>query len=621
MGDEEKLKIIIEAQNKAQKAFDEANKQIQDTEKKFGSAMAKMDAAGEKMKAVGGKMTKYMTLPILAGAGLSIKAFSDLQETINKVDVSFGGSSDAVKKWSKTSIQKMGLAQQSALDSAALFGDMGTGMGQNQKDAAKMSMGLTQLGADMASFKNVSMDRAKTALAGVYTGETEALKSLGVVMTEANLAEFAASQGITKKISDMSQAEKVQLRYNFVMEKTKNAQGDFAKTSDSLANKQRTATEKAKQLSAQLGGKLAPVYSKLLEVGTKVLDWFGKLSGKQQKWIIYIGLALAVLGPLVSVIGTLATVMGFLLSPIGLIVVAVALLVAGLVYAYFKFEAFRNIVDTVWRAIVTVVKWAWENVIKPIWDILVWYITNILIPYYKMLWNVIQTVWNAIVTVIKWAWENVIKPVWDLLWAYITNVLIPVWKKIFEIAKEVFDKVKSAIVTFWTKAKEGFDKVKGFITGLVDKFNTIKEKVKSAFSSVAGAITSPFKSAFNAVIDLYNKSLGKISVKLPDWMGGKKFSMPQIDKLYKGTRNWGGGPAVVGDVNGRGGEIINLPGGTDVFSNRESKQILRNLASGQGGSAGNTFTGNIILGDASAVKEFFKQLDRDADKASMGVPV
>ena len=664
MGDEEKLKIIIEAQNKAKAAFDEAQKQIDDTGKKFSGMGDKMEAAGKKMKSVGKKMTTYMTLPILAGAGMSIKAFSDLEETLSKVDVTFGKSSASVKKWADTSIEKMGLAKQTALDATALFGDMGTGMGMNQKEAAKMGMGLTQLGADMASFKNVSIDRAQTALAGVYTGETEALKSLGVVMTETNLAEFAASKGITKKISDMTQAEKVQLRYNFVMDKTKNAQGDFARTSDSLANKTRTAKEKTKELSAELGGKLAPIYNKLLEVGTKVLDWFGKLSGKQQKWILYIGIALAVLGPLVTMIGTLATVMGFLLSPVGLIVAAVVLLAAGLVYAYFKFQAFRNIVDTVWRAIVTVVKWAWENIIKPIWDVIVWYITNILIPYYKMLWAVIQVVWNAIVSVIKWAWENVIKPIWDLIYWYVTTVLIPVWTKIWEVAvwvwnkvvegiqaawnfikpiwdsiwafiteklvpafQKIWDKVSDVFTKVWntisgwvTNVKDGFDKVKGWIATLVEKFNEIKDKVGEAFGNVADAITKPFKSAFNTVVDLWNKSIGKISIDLPDWLGGKKFSMPKLDKLYKGTRNWSGGPAIVGDVNGRGGEIINMPGGTDVFSNRESKQILRSLASGQGGG-GNTFTGNIILGDASAVKEFFKKLDRDADRASMGVPV
>jgi hypothetical protein len=172
--------ILIEAHNKAKQAFDEVNRHVDDAEKKFSSLSDRLDKMGSKMKDVGGKMTVGLTLPIVAAAGVSIKAFSDLQETINKVDVSFGNQSTAVKEWAKTSIKSMGLAQQSALDATALFGDMGTGMGQTQEQAAKMSMGLTQLGADMSSFKNVSFERAQTALAGIYTGETEALKGLGI---------------------------------------------------------------------------------------------------------------------------------------------------------------------------------------------------------------------------------------------------------------------------------------------------------------------------------------------------------------------------------------------------------------------------------------------------------
>jgi len=777
MGNEEKLKIIIEAQNKAQAAFDQANKQIADTEKRFGGAMAKMDAASAKMKSVGSNMSKYMTLPILAGAGLSIKAFSDLQETLNKVEVSFGANAGAVKQWSKDSIKKMGLAQQSALDSASLFGDMGTSMGQNQKQAAKMSMGLTQLGADLSSFKNISMDRAKTALAGVYTGETEALKGLGVVMTETNLAEFAASKGIKKKISDMGQAEKVQLRYNFVVEKTKNAQGDFANTSDSLANKQRTATEKAKQLSAELGGKLAPVYAKLLGVGTKVLDWFSKLSSGQQDLIVKAALVVAAIGPVVRIMGSLVTgVKGvasagktafsvttklagaaskygkivsanakFLfrygkylakenilkaaataktvaltiaekaktvvtkigiavqaawnailaINPVFLIVAAIVGLIAVMVLLYKKNEAVRNFIDKAWRSIaavfmtvfnaikgaisgvidwiknnwklllgivlgplalivmgfikyktqiaavfqaiwnvikvvwngiVTVIKWAWENVIKNVWNAISWSVTNLLIPGFKMIWSVIQTVWNAVVTVIKWAWENVIKPLWEAISSYITNTLMPAFQKIWDKVKAVFDKVVEIIKGAWTNVKAGFDKVKGWITSLIEKFAGIKEKIASAFSTVGNAIKAPFKTSFNWIANGWNKTLGKLSFTIPSWVpkiGGKKFDMPNMPTLYTGARNFRGGPAIVGDIAGRGGEIVNLPGGTDVFSNRESKQIMRSLADGKGGGGGtmvtNTFTGNIFLADANAVEKFFKELNRQAEMAAMGV--
>lgn len=322
-----------------------------------------------------------------------------------------------------------------------------------------------------------------------------------------------------------------------------------------------------------------------------------------------------------------------------------------------------------WGVITTVISAAWA-VIKPVWDAIYWYIVNILIPYYKMLWAAIQVVWNAIVAVISWAWNNVIKPIWDLIYAYITNVLIPVWQTIFDVAtavwngvwaavstawgivqpifqaiwdyitgtlvpafQAIWDKVSSVFSTVWNiivGAKNNivgaFNTVKDVIQGLIDKFNTVKDGVTKAFSAVADAIKAPFKSAFNGVADLWNKTLGKISFEIPSWVpgvGGKGFSFPKIDKLYKGVRNFSGGAAIVGDINGRGGEIVNMPRGTDVFNNKESKNILRNLADGKiGGSGGtnNTFTGNIYLMSADAVKEWFKQLDRQAEWESMGVP-
>ncbi len=648
MGDEEKLKIIIEAHNKAQKAFDEANAQIDRTQKNFTSMGEKLDAAGEKMKTVGTKMTKFMTLPILAGAGLSIKAFSDLEETLNKVSVSFGKSSDSVKKWSETSIQKMGLAQQSALDAASLFGDMGTGMGQNQEQAAKMSMGLTQLGADMASFKNVSIDRAQTALAGVYTGETEALKSLGIVMTETNLQEYAASKGITKKLSAMSQAEKVQLRYNFVMDKTKNAQGDFARTSDSIANKTRTAAEKTKQLSAQLGGKLAPIYNKILEVGTKILDWFSKLSGSWQKWIVYIGLALAVLGPLVSVLGTLATVMGAVFSPIGLIVAAIALLVAALVYCYFHFETFRNIVDAVWKGIVAVVMWAWNNVIKPIWDAIVIFITNILVPTFQFLWGFLQGVWTGISTIISWAWGNVIKPIWDALVWVITNVLMPIFRVLWNTISWVWDKISAAISWAWENIiKPIWDGIVWFINNiLIPIWDTLYGAIVKAWdwiwnkiSTVVGWITE----AVGGVVDWIQKAIDKLLelagikekekkniLNVGDEQQAKNratiqkqvkngtYIPPSMGQKTNAAGGWTEGG--VGGLVGEKGPEIFVPSTSGQIIDAKRTAALMSQAMGTKSDGGFNMYGNIILSTQESVDRFFERVDRDGELASMGVP-
>ncbi len=143
----------------------------------FDRAMAgvsgKLTSVGKTMSNVGSTMTAMVTLPIVAGAAYAVKAASDLNETMNKVEVAFKDNAKEVLDWSKTSIKSMGLARQSALDAAALFGDMGTSMGLSTKEASKMSMSMVQLGADLASFKNIPIAEAQTALDGVLTGETE----------------------------------------------------------------------------------------------------------------------------------------------------------------------------------------------------------------------------------------------------------------------------------------------------------------------------------------------------------------------------------------------------------------------------------------------------------------
>lgn len=200
-----------------------------------------------------------------------LEAASDMTETQGKINQVFGSSTNVVEKWSKTSIKSMGLAQQTALDSAALYGDMATGMNIPRKKAAEMAMTLTKLGADMASFKNISGDMAQTALKSVFTGETESLKGLGIVMTQAQLQEYAHSKGIKKKIKDMKESEMVMLRYNFVLSKTKNSQGDFARTSMNAANQQRMYNEQIKEMQTRLGNIILPYYTQALQTINKFL--------------------------------------------------------------------------------------------------------------------------------------------------------------------------------------------------------------------------------------------------------------------------------------------------------------------------------------------------------------
>ena len=170
-------------------------------------------------------MTKYITTPVLAAGTAAVKFASDYNENLNKVDASFKDSAGVVKEWAKTATEQFGLSESAALEATSLFGDMGTSMGLTTEQAAEMAISLTGLAGDLSSFKNIGISEAMTALKGVFTGETESLKELGVVMTETNLKEFADGLGLV--YDEMSQTEKVTLRYQYVLDKTKNAQGDY----------------------------------------------------------------------------------------------------------------------------------------------------------------------------------------------------------------------------------------------------------------------------------------------------------------------------------------------------------------------------------------------------------
>lgn len=207
------------------------------------------------------KLTKYTT-----------SAASDLVEVQNVVDVSFGKSAQKVNAWAKTVIKNFGLSQTEAKRTASTFMAMSNGMDIANDAGTTMAITLTELSADLASFWNTSQAEAFTALKSVYTGETETLKKYGIVMTEANLKAFALTQGIKKQYSEMSQAEKVALRYKFVMKTASDAQGDFARNSTTWANQIKILKTQLQELATMIGQVFVKVLRPALIVINKLLS-------------------------------------------------------------------------------------------------------------------------------------------------------------------------------------------------------------------------------------------------------------------------------------------------------------------------------------------------------------
>lgn len=203
----------------------------------------------------------------------AVNLASDLQEVQNVVDVAFGSAAKEIDNFASTAITKLGMSEYTAKHMASTFMSMSNGMGIATDAGKTMSIELTKLAGDMASFYNVEQDVAQTALNSVFTGETESLKKFGVVMTEANLNAFALSRGITKAYSSMSQSEKVMLRYQYVMQATSQAQGDFARTSNSWANQTRILKEQWSQLLGILGKGLIAVLTPVVQALNKLLGY------------------------------------------------------------------------------------------------------------------------------------------------------------------------------------------------------------------------------------------------------------------------------------------------------------------------------------------------------------
>lgn len=203
----------------------------------------------------------------------AVELASDIQEVQNVVDTAFGDMKYKMEAFAETAIEVYGISKLTAKQTGSTFMAMASGMGLMNETASDMALQLTALSADMASFYNKTQDVTSTALKSVFTGETETLKQFGIVMTEANLEAFRLSQGIEKSYKAMSQAEKVALRYNYVMQQTRLSQGDFAKTQDSWANQTRILSERWKEFLGILGSGIVKVLTPLVKVLNTVLQY------------------------------------------------------------------------------------------------------------------------------------------------------------------------------------------------------------------------------------------------------------------------------------------------------------------------------------------------------------
>lgn len=226
---------------------------------------------------VAGMAAGYLSLQ---GAMETVKAgidyASDLAEVQNVVDVSFGKSAASINDWSQKALEAYGLNEVTAKRYNGTLGAMLKSTGVTGDSVVDMSEKLTGLAGDMASFYNLDTNAAFEKIRSGISGETEPLKQLGINMSVANLEAYALSQGITTAYDKMSQAEQTMLRYNYLMSVTSDAQGDFARTSDSWANQTRLLSENWTEFVGKMAANLLPTLTAGVSTLNDVILWMSE---------------------------------------------------------------------------------------------------------------------------------------------------------------------------------------------------------------------------------------------------------------------------------------------------------------------------------------------------------
>ena len=263
-------------QDASGRAIDTAS--IQEAREELARASAALDQLEDhinKSTDAFSRLAKAIGLVMIARKALDtiktgIDYASDLAEVQNVVDVTFGSATEAINSWSKECLAAYGMNEVSAKRYAGTIGAMLKSSGLAGDAIVDMSKDMVGLAGDMASFYNLDLETAFEKIRSGISGETEPLKQLGINMSVANLEAYALSQGITKAYNEMSQAEQVMLRYNYLMSTTADAQGDFARTQDSYANQTRLLSESWREFTGVMAEQLLPVL-------TTIVSWLNNI--------------------------------------------------------------------------------------------------------------------------------------------------------------------------------------------------------------------------------------------------------------------------------------------------------------------------------------------------------
>ena len=552
----------------------------------------------------------------------AIGGASDLNETLSKSQTIFGANAGALESWASGAAQAVGLSKAAALDAAAGFGNMFTQLGFTGDEAAGLSQKVVQMSADLGSFNNVPTADVADRISAAFRGEYDSLQALIPNISAARVEQEAMAATGKTNAAELTAQEKAAAVLAIVQKDGTAAMGDFEKTSDGAANKQKILTASLEDQTTKLGSALLPAWNNVLSFMTDTaLPAFG--------WLIdNLPLVGSVLGGLAAALvvafapaiwGAVAATWAFtaalLANPLTWIVIGITALVAGIIWLATQTTFFQDVWTNVTNAIGTAWDWLWTTVLQPVFqaigEVFTWIYENIILPIvtgimiYVGLWaavitwlweTVISPVFSAIGEVFNWIWNSVISPVIGFISDAINNVGIIFDWLYANAVKPAFDGVAGAFNWVWNSV---ISPVVNFIS---DAINNVGNTIRDVFGGIGDFIGNAFQGALsvvrgpiNGIIGLVNsaiRGINQLKVTIPDWVpivGGQTWGLniPTIPMLANGGVITGSGSVLVGE---KGPEILNLGRGASVVPLDRAQQ--------SSGEEGPLVGGDLVINEA-----------------------
>lgn len=490
------------------------------TEKSFSSSMKSMGAS---MTNAGKSMSTFVTLP-LAGLGAGIvKLASDAEETANKFNVVFGSkNAGAMNAWIRDLRKIMPATTAEIQEMAATNQLMFEGMGLSSKEAMNMTKSVVTLAGDLGSLNNIPVAETQAMISAAFRGEYDSLQALVPSINAAAVEQKALSMGLAGSTDEISNQDKALAIHEILMNKTKAAQGDMARTADDTANSFKHLWADVREAGVAFGQHLLPILTPIALKLSGLVERFGNLSPTMRAVVLGVAAFAAAIGPVLVVVGTLISSFGALagaLGTTGLVATlgAAAAAAAPFVLAAAAIGAAALLIYRNWSRIVPLfnrVKAVAQDAFTRVASVL----KRVLSPAFKFVQNQVQvvvnwwrnnlpliqktasTVFNAIKTVVKTVmnaiWTGTIKPIvtliarfWKANWDTISKVLKAVWQiiktTVSTFIKAVLGIIKATMQVITGDWKGAWTTIKNVLSMV---WEAIKKNVKSAIEIVKAVI-------------------------------------------------------------------------------------------------------------------------------------